>query len=196
MSSGSPVPPKSPSGRVDVLVNCAADRSMVTNDPLAMTLEDWQAVLAVNVTGPILLARQVLPSMLERGSGAIVNIISAASFVGGNGMGYGTTKHALLGITRELAAAYAKQGVRVNAVSPGFTETRMFRTFMETAPPEAVEHVKNFVEATPAGRVARAEEIANAIAFVASEEASFMCGAAVAVDGGLLSSSRAILPDP
>jgi NAD(P)-dependent dehydrogenase (short-subunit alcohol dehydrogenase family) len=171
-------------GRVDVLINCAGIRSLETNDALALTLDDWDRIMAVNVDGPLCLAREFLPGMLERHSGSIVNIISAASFVGGNGMGYGTSKHALLGLTRELAAAYGKQGVRVNAISPGVTDTPMFQGFVSDAPPEAVQAIRTFVESTPLGRVATPEEIAAAIAFVASDEASFMCGAAVSVDGG------------
>jgi NAD(P)-dependent dehydrogenase (short-subunit alcohol dehydrogenase family) len=171
-------------GQVDVLVNCAGIRSFETDDPLTLAAEDWQRVNAVNVTGPLLLAQQVLPGMLERGNGAIVNIVSVAALVSGHGAGYVTTKHALLGLTRELGARYSRHGLRINAISPGFTDTPMFQSFFATAPPEAIEMVKGLVETTPAGRVAAPEEIANAVAFVASEEASFICGATIDVDGG------------
>lgn len=171
-------------GRVDVLVNCAAIRSLETDDPITLSFDDWDRVLAVNVTGALRLAREVLPGMLSRASGSIVNVASAAAFVGGNGLGYGTSKHALIGLTRELAVLYGKRGVRVNAVCPGVTDTPMYRSFLDQAPPDARGFIEDAVKATPLGRVAQSDEIASAVAFVASDEASFMCGSAVLVDGG------------
>jgi NAD(P)-dependent dehydrogenase (short-subunit alcohol dehydrogenase family) len=81
-------------GRVDVLINCAATRSVETDDVLALSQADWHRTMAINVNGPLWLSREVLPGMLSRGRGAIVNLISSASFEGGNGAGYTTSKHA------------------------------------------------------------------------------------------------------
>jgi 3-oxoacyl-[acyl-carrier protein] reductase len=166
-------------GGVDVLFNNAGVTDKFT--PAADTTDEfWEHVLGVNLIGPFRLARRVLPSMLERGGGAIVNTGSVASVVAGaGGVAYTASKHGLLGLTRSLAFDYGPKGVRVNAVLPGAIKTAM--TSSEDA---LVEGADEAIAATPAGRWARPEEVAKVAVFLASDDASFIYGSAFKVDGG------------
>jgi NAD(P)-dependent dehydrogenase (short-subunit alcohol dehydrogenase family) len=166
-------------GGVDVLFNNAGVTDKFT--PAADTSDDfWEHVLGVNLIGPFRLARRVLPSMLERGGGAIVNTGSVASVVAGaGGAAYTVSKHGILGLTRSLAFDYGPKGIRVNAVLPGAIKTAM------TSSDEAlVEGADAAIEATPAGRWAQPEEVAKVAVFLASDDASFVYGSAFEVDGG------------
>lgn len=169
-------------GRIDVLCNNAG----VLDDYVPAheaSPELWQRILAVNLTGPFLLARAVVPTMLEQGAGAIVNTCSIAAFVGGGGgAAYTTSKHGLLGLTRQLAFDYGRHGIRVNAVCPGAVATGM-TTELRT-PEQANAHVDAAIAATPAGRWGEPEEVAALALFLASDEASFIHGTPVLVDGG------------
>ncbi|MDW5596536.1 glucose 1-dehydrogenase [Conexibacter stalactiti] len=147
------------------------------------SLDLWQRVLSVNLTGPFLLARRIAPHMAERGGGAIVNTASISSFVaGGGGAAYTASKHGLLGLTKQLAFDYGRDGVRVNAICPGAVATEM--TASLRVPSEANAHVDAQIAATPAGRWAEPEEIANLALYLASAEASFIHGTPVLIDGG------------
>jgi 3-oxoacyl-[acyl-carrier protein] reductase len=166
-------------GGVDVLFNNAGVTDRFT--PAADTTDEvWEHVLGVNLIGPFRLARRVLPSMLERGGGAIVNTGSVASVVAGaGGTAYTVSKHGILGLTRALAFEYGQKGIRVNAVLPG-----AIRTAMTSSAEALVDGADAAIAATPAGRWAAPEEVARVAVFLASEDASFVYGSAFKVDGG------------
>lgn len=169
-------------GGIDVLCNNAGvlDGYAPAHET---SVELWQRVLSVNLTGPFLLARRLAPLMAERGGGAIVNTASVSSFVaGGGGAAYTASKHGLLGLTRQLAFDYGRRGVRVNAICPGAVATEM--TASLRVPSEANAHVDAQIAGTPAGRWAEPEEIAELALYLASEQASFLHGTPVLIDGG------------
>lgn len=163
-------------GGVDVLVNCAG----ITRDGRLVKMEeaDWDAVLGVNLKGPFLMGREFARRVNGNG-GVIVNISSIVGEDGNFGQSnYGAAKAGLINLTKTWARELARAKVRVNAVLPGFTETPM----TAAVPEKALEAVKG---KTPMGRMARPEEIANAVYFLASDEASFITGETLRVDGGL-----------
>ncbi|MGD9525597.1 MAG: SDR family NAD(P)-dependent oxidoreductase [Candidatus Nanopelagicales bacterium] len=169
-------------GRIDVLCNNAGILDDYT-PCLEVTDELWDRVMAVNLTGPFLLAREVLPGMIEQGKGAIVNTASIAAFItGGGGTAYTSAKHGILGLTRQLAFEYGRHGVRVNAVAPGAVHTGMTDHLANGENPNAV--VDAAISGTPAGRWARPEEIARVVGYLASDDADFVHGACWTVDGG------------
>jgi 3-oxoacyl-[acyl-carrier protein] reductase len=169
-------------GPIDILCNNAG----ILDDYLPAhetSWELWSRILAVNLTGPFLMARAIVPTMLAQGKGAIVNTASIAAFVaGGGGAAYTTSKHGLLGLTRQLAFDYGRLGIRVNAICPGAIATGM--TVELRTPELGNEHVNAAIEATPAGRWGEPEELAALALFLASDEASFMHGTPVLADGG------------
>lgn len=169
-------------GRVDALFNNAG----ILDDyrPVHETDEAlWARILGVNLTGAYLMARAVVPTMLAQGGGAIVNTASIAGLVaGGGGAAYTTSKHGLIGLTRQMAFDYGARGIRVNAVCPGAVATGM--TTELRAPGTGNAHVDAAIAATPAGRWAEPEEVAALALFLASDEASFVHGVPVVVDGG------------
>jgi NAD(P)-dependent dehydrogenase (short-subunit alcohol dehydrogenase family) len=168
-------------GRLDVLVNCAGVNRRA--ELVEETLEDFQRVLTVNVAGPWALARAVAPHMVERGSGRIVNVTSVLAFAPLSGGGaYCASKSALEALTRVLALELAPHGVQVNAVAPGHAATPM--NYEESFDVHATPR-----PTIPMGRAADPAEIADAIAFLASSEASYVNGASLLVDGGLLLAS-------
>ncbi len=169
-------------GGVDVLVNCAGfgggRPAFDSFDPAL-----WERQFAVNVSGPFQLIGRVIRDMAARGKGAIVNVSSAAGIVGEPGIyGYSASKAALVNLTRALALHYASQGVRVNCVCPGVTDTPFLANVK--AAPDADELLARYAAMMPIGRLARPEEIAEAILFLASDAASFCVGAVLPVDGG------------
>jgi NAD(P)-dependent dehydrogenase (short-subunit alcohol dehydrogenase family) len=169
-------------GGADVLVNNAGfGGGAAAFDSFAPEL--WARTLEVNLTGPCLLIGRVLPGMVERRRGAIVNVSSAAGLVGERGMyGYSAAKAGLVNLTRALALQYAGKGVRVNCVCPGVTDTGFLAEVR--ASPHADAILERYRRMMPIGRLARPEEIAEAILFLASDAASFCVGAVLAVDGG------------
>ncbi len=165
-------------GRVDVLVNNAAayPPGGMTAD---ITAEAIDAAFATNVRAPYLLMRELAPGMAERGHGAVVNLISMAGSIGMPGLGlYGATKAALAQLTRVWAAEFGRSGVRVNAVSPGPASTEGTAQFGD--------FLQHLASRAPAGRVAAPEEIAAAVDFLVSDDASFVQGVVLPVDGGRL----------
>ena len=171
-------------GRVDVLCNNAGVgllRSVVES-----TEEEYDYVMDVNVRGVFLCCKHAIPLMLGQGSGSIVNLASVASFVGfRNDAAYCASKVAVMMLTRQLSLDYASSGVRVNAICPGFIDTPELLQYVgqQENPDAALAEV---VSLHPMGRIGRAEEVATVAAFLASDDASFVTGAAVVVDGGLL----------
>ena len=167
-------------GRVDVLMNNAG----ILDDylPAADTpTEVWRRVLGVNLDAQFFTARALLPQMVERGDGAIINVASTAGLNGGNGgAAYTTSKHAIIGFTRQLCFDYARKGIRCNVICPGAVETGMTKEIFASPDPA----VMAAVESAPIGRWAQPEELANAALFLASDEASFVNGAVYVVDGG------------
>ncbi len=169
-------------GAPDVLVNNAG--IAVFGDPLSISDADWQRCMSVDLDGAWYCCRAVLPHMLERGSGAIVNIASNHSFqIIRNTFPYPIAKHGLLGLTRSLALEYAERGVIVNAISPGYIDTPLNRKmFAEDPDPQAREKVE---ARQPVKRLGRPEEIAAIAAMLASDEARFIVGANIVADGGV-----------
>ena len=167
-------------GKVDVLMNNAG----VLDDYLAAAdtpTEVWDRVLGVNLFAQFFTSRALLPQMVERGDGAIINVASTAGLNGGNGgAAYTTSKHGVIGFTRQLCFDYARQGIRCNVICPGAVETGMTKEIF--ASPDAA--VMAAVESAPIGRWAQPDELAAAALFLASDEASFVNGAVYVVDGG------------
>jgi len=171
-------------GGVDVLVSNAGIQRY--GDVIATTEELWDEVMAVNLKGCFHCAKQAVPSMKKRGGGAIVVVGSVQCFTAvGNSVAYVTAKHALLGLVRAMSLDFAKQNIRVNCVCPGAIDTPMLRWAANLdANPEKVLTTCDRMHAL--GRMGKPEEVATAIAFLASDWASFITGAALLVDGGML----------
>ena len=168
-------------GPVDILVNNAG--SLVERlKTLDLTETRWDEVMNLNSTSAFFAAKAVIPKMLEKGSGVIVNVTSIAGRNGGapGSIHYSSAKAALLTMTKGLAKEFANQGIRVNAVSPGVIDTPYHETF--TAP----EVMENLKKAIPMGRPGRPDEVASVIAFLASDGASYLCGETIEINGGLL----------
>jgi NAD(P)-dependent dehydrogenase (short-subunit alcohol dehydrogenase family) len=168
-------------GGVDVLVN---NSGATWGAPtLEMPLEAFDKVVSVNVRGTFLMSQAVLRRMVERGEGgAIVNIASVAGLVGGHPdymqtIGYNSSKGAVISMTRDLATGFARDGVRVNAIAPGWFPTKMSRGIIS-------EHEEKMLEGIPLGRFGGPEDIKGAILFLASSASGYMTGQTVVVDGG------------
>jgi 3-oxoacyl-[acyl-carrier protein] reductase len=164
-------------GAVDVLVNCAGIYRVGEVD--TVTLRAWSEVLATNLTGAFLMCQVVLPGMLARGRGSIVNLSSISGRTRSTlaAPSYVASKAGVIGLTMSLAAQVAGRGVRVNAVAPGPTDTDMIRTLPE-------EQRARLASTIPLGRLGAAREVASAIVFLASDAAAFITGETLNVNGG------------
>jgi NAD(P)-dependent dehydrogenase (short-subunit alcohol dehydrogenase family) len=176
-------------GLPDVLVNNAGIN--VFHDPLGLTVQDWKRCMAVDLDGAWHCCRAVLPHMLGKGQvsgkgyGAIINIASnhAERVIKGT-FPYPVAKHALIGLTRSLALEYAAQGIAINAISPGWIMTPLSERYFADKPDPA--EAQRVAEARqPPGRLGRPEEVAAVAALLASDEARFMIGANLVIDGGV-----------
>jgi NAD(P)-dependent dehydrogenase (short-subunit alcohol dehydrogenase family) len=169
-------------GSVDVLVNNAG--IAVFDDPLGLSDADWRRCLSVDLDGVWTCCRAALPGMLRSGGGSIVNVASVHSFqVIPHTFPYPVAKHGVIGLTRALAVEYGGQGVRVNAVCPAYIATQVAVDYWNTfEDPEAERSRAASIHAL--GRVGEPAEVAAAILFLASHEASFITGASLMVDGG------------
>lgn len=167
-------------GRVDVLMSNAG--ILDSYEPAAETRDEtWNRVLGVNLNGMFFTARALIPGMLENGGGAIVNVASTAGLNGGNGgAAYTTSKHAVIGFTRQLCFDYARKGIRCNVICPGAVESGMTKEIFAAESAEVMKAVNS----APIGRWAQPEELAAAALFLASDDASFVNGAVSVVDGG------------
>jgi NAD(P)-dependent dehydrogenase (short-subunit alcohol dehydrogenase family) len=144
--------------------------------------ERWHQVIAINLTGVWLCMKYEIPQMLTQGGGAIVNTASVAGLVGGVGLSaYVASKHGVVGLTKTAALEYAKSGVRVNAVCPGFIRTPMTAQSMRDS-----ERLERIIATEPIGRVGEPQEIAEAVVWLCSDAASFVTGHTMTVDGGMV----------
>ena len=164
-------------GPVDILVNCAG----ITRDSTfrKMTPEQWRAVLSTNLDSVFNVTRHVIDGMMERGWGRIINISSVNAIRGQFGQtNYAAAKAGILGFTKSLAQEVVKKGVTVNAISPGYVQTEMVMAIREDVRQKIVSEI-------PAGRLAMPEEVADAVAFLASDNAAYITGTNLSVNGGL-----------
>jgi 2-keto-3-deoxy-L-fuconate dehydrogenase len=171
-------------GTVDVLFNCAG---YVHNDTvLKATDEDLDFAFRLNVRSHLHMIQAFLPGMIAKGGGSIINMASVASSVRGivSRCVYGTTKAAVIGLTKSVAADYVGQGVRCNAICPGTVDTPSLADRIN-AYDDPVAARKAFVARQPMGRIAQAEEIAPILVFLASDESRFVTGQAYSIDGGM-----------
>jgi len=168
-------------GHLDIAYNNAGMHAPVKKTAEA-GVEDFRRVLAVNLFGEWNCMRAELQQMLKQGNGgAIVNCSSQSGLVGTAGLGaYTASKHGIIGMTKCAALEYARQGIRINAICPGTSDTPMVQAAAAANP----EHMKFMIETIPAGRMGRAEEIASAVLWLCSEGAGFMVGQVVAPEGG------------
>jgi NAD(P)-dependent dehydrogenase (short-subunit alcohol dehydrogenase family) len=173
-------------GRLDILVNNAARNR--PDRPVAETAADldpawWEATFAVNATGAFLCCKYALPHLLATGGGVIINVASTSGIAGNtNQAAYVASKHALVGLTRALALDYGAQGLRANAICPGLIDTERSAAFGALNRPPDWRARK--LADIPLGRAGRPEEVAALAAFLASEHAAFISGAAIPIDGG------------
>ena len=172
-------------GTIDIFYNNAGiegEIAPITHYPL----ESFQRVLDVNVTGVFLGMKYVLPVMLEKNAGSIVNTASIAGLMGSPGIAvYSASKHAVIGLTKSAAIEVTGTNVRVNCVCPGLIDSRMLFSIFEGRNPGQQQAVAaRSIERVPARRLGQAAEVASVVAFLASEEARYVCGASYVVDGG------------
>jgi 3-oxoacyl-[acyl-carrier protein] reductase len=165
-------------GKIDILVNNAG----ITRDQLVMRMKraDWDSVLNTNLTSAYLCIQQVIGSMLKQRWGRIINITSVFGQMGQAGQAnYAASKAGLIGLTMAIAREVGSRNITCNAVAPGFIETAMTSGFSD-------EFRQNALKAIPLGRIGTPEDVANTVAFLASEEASYITGHVLSVNGGML----------
>ena len=164
-------------GPFDILVNNAG----ITRDALSMRMreEDFRRVVDVNLTGAFLLAKAVMPDLIKKRAGRIINVSSVAGLMGNAGQAnYAAAKAGMIGLTKTLARELAARGITVNAVAPGFVKTEMTAAMKEEVLTEALKVV-------PLRRIGTAEEVAEVVVFLAGDAAAYITGAVLQVDGGL-----------
>ncbi|MEK7436180.1 MAG: SDR family oxidoreductase [Pseudomonadota bacterium] len=171
-------------GTVDVLLNCAG--YVHHGSVLDCAPADWDFSMNVNVRSMYLVSRAFLPGMLAKNSGSIINMASIASSIKGlpNRCVYGTSKAAVIGLTKSIAADYVKQGVRCNAVCPGTIDTPSLAERIN-ALPDPVQARKDFIARQPMGRLGTVEDMVPLFVYLASDESSFATGTTFSVDGGM-----------
>jgi meso-butanediol dehydrogenase / (S,S)-butanediol dehydrogenase / diacetyl reductase len=173
-------------GQIDILVNNAG--ASFAQDLRNITDADWQASLDLILTAPFYCARSVLPHMIERGSGSIINISSVRGLSGTGEEGYSAAKAGLINLTLNMAVRYGKYGVRTNAICPGTVKTGLTGG-LESSP----EIAKRVAARHPLGRLGEPEDVAYACLYLASDESSWVTGAVIPVDGGLIAGPLAMM---
>lgn len=169
-------------GQIDILINCAGVN--VFSDPVALEDEEWMRCLDVNLKGPYNLIRSVLPAMIERQRGSIVNVASVHGHkIIPGAFPYPVAKHGLIGLTRSLGVEYAPQGIRVNSISPGLIMTPAAEAWLAGCPDPESER-KRQAELLPCKRIGEPEEVAYTALFLASDEARFINATDILIDGG------------
>ena len=170
--------------RIDVLFNCAG--YVHSGNILQATDEDWNFAFNLNVRSQFWMIQAVIPAMLEAGGGSIINMASVASSLKGlpNRFVYGTSKAAVVGLTKAVAADFVGKGIRCNAIAPGTVDTPSLGDRINSYP-DPVQARKDFVARQPMGRLAQADEIAPIIVYLASDESVFASGQVFSVDGGM-----------
>ncbi|HUG29935.1 MAG TPA: SDR family NAD(P)-dependent oxidoreductase [Candidatus Limnocylindria bacterium] len=170
-------------GRIDVLFTCAG--VLATGSVTETTLADWDRTIAVNLTGPFLASRHVVPLMLRDGGGSIVHMASTAGLVAEASIAaYCASKGGVVMLARQMAVDYARRGIRVNVICPGWIDTPFNEPAIEHG--GGREALAPFIDVmVPMGRQGRPEEVADVVAFLASDEARLMTGSVVVVDAGL-----------
>ncbi|MBM4763658.1 glucose 1-dehydrogenase [Bacillus sp. B15-48] len=166
--------------KIDILCNTAGifDGFLPS---LEVSSDFFDKIIGVNLKGPVLLTNAVLPQMLERGNGTIINIVSVAGITAnGGGTAYTISKHGLVGYTKQLSTEYGPKGIKVNAIAPGAILTNMTKELFEN------DEVKKSINSVPAARYGEPEEIASASLFLASSDSDFVHGSILPVDGGWL----------
>ena len=175
-------------GRLDIVVNSAG---VPGGGPVHLVeLADWQKVIDVNLTGTFLVSKHALRHMHPQGSGSIINIASVEGIEGTEGgSSYNASKGGVVLLTKNMAVDYGAAGIRVNCICPGFMDTPMFRSVMDS--PGMAAHKETYRKQHKLQRFGRAEEIAGAAYFLASDDSSFVTGHALVVDGGFTAGMRA-----
>ena len=165
--------------------------------PVEAEIDDWDATMAVNVRGTYLCCKFAVPAIIESGGGAVINQSSVAALQGagpplsGPCAAYTTSKNAIIGLTRSVAYSYGHKGVRANSIIPGLISTGMTASLLESP-----EFAQAMLDSTPLRRIGQPEDVATVAAFLASDEASFMSGSEILVDGGCWISQGTVYPEP
>lgn len=165
-------------GQIDILVNNAG----ITKDGLLMKMKeaDWDAVINVNLKGTFVCTQKICRFMLKKRSGVIINIASVIGLMGNAGQAnYAASKGGIIALTKSSAKEFASRNIRVNAIAPGFIQTEMTKKLPQ-------EIIDNYSAAIPLSRMGKAEDVANLCVFLASDEASYITGQTIQVDGGLI----------
>jgi NAD(P)-dependent dehydrogenase (short-subunit alcohol dehydrogenase family) len=168
-------------GRLDCAFNNAGIEGQMGGNLADCSEENWGRIISINLTGVFLCMKYEIPQMLKSGGGSIVNTASAAGLIGlPGGTAYVASKHGVAGLTKSAALEYAKSGIRINAVCPGFIRTAMVERVIDggSISEDAM------IAAEPIGRIGKPEEIANVVLFLSSDDASFVTGLPMPVDGG------------
>ena len=172
-------------GRLDILYNNAGIGPPADGLATELPVEIFEQVMRVNVTGTFLCSKHAIPHLVRAGGGSVINVASIAGLVGGEvvpATAYGTSKAAVIGLTKRLAMQFARHKVRVNAVCPGPIDTPILDPYFED--PEVRQR---FLQRTPIGRIGVADDVVNLCLYLASDESSFVTGAVIVIDGGTTS---------
>ena len=169
-------------GRLDILVNNAG--IYIQGDVEQTSLDNWERLMAVNLTGAFLCMKYAVPAMIQKGGGVVVNVASEAGLVGIKGqVAYNVSKAGVIALTRSSAVDLAEKGIRVNSVCPGTTDTPLVKAAVSRAPDPAAAR-RQLEEVRPLNRLGTPAEIASAILYLASDEAGYATGAILSIDGG------------